>query len=154
MLRFTVPEVTIVFNYYYDWATNGASPIYFPVGTDGLSMANRLKLRKDELYRFYVTANAAHMAKLLMANNQILTYKLQRLDTSGWVNVGSVQEFGWEYVNDDTGSLKLKLPATPGIYRFDLAWNQAKFEQKWTPCLTYADETTGKGIFYFEVVSN
>lgn len=154
MLRFTVPAVTIVFNYYYDWAKNGANPIYFPVGTDGWSEADRMKIKKDELNRFYVTATAAHMAKLLMANNEILTYKLQRKDTTGWVNVDRAQEFGWEYVNDDTGSMKLKLPATPGIYRFELSWNQTKFEQKWTPCLPYVDETTGKGIFYFEVVNN
>lgn len=152
MFRFTVPDVVISFNYYYDWSKNGNNPITFPAGTYGWDINEKLQLRKDELYRFNVSASAAHIAKLLM-NNSILTYKLQRLDNAGWVNVDRAQEFGWEYESNDVGSIKLKLPAQAGIYRFELAWNQTEFVKKWTPCPTYADETTGKGIFYFEVTN-
>ncbi len=158
MFRFTVPAATVVFNSYsygysyfdpdkgWQWTEK---TVTLPVGTDGIDDSNRLKLKKDNMYYFQVTAVASHIAKFLVEGNN-MDYKLERKEGGGWVKTNT--EWGLMYQDNDHAQMKLKTPGTKGIYRLELVWKESWFTQKWGTYIPYADATTGKGYIYFEVV--
>lgn len=141
MFRFTVPAATVVFNGYYD---NNWNYVTLPVGTDGIDYNNRLMFKKDSMHQFNVTGVAGHVAKFFDSH---MTYKLERQEGSGWVNANT--EWGFMYPDQ----MKLKAPGMKGVYRLELVWKDSNwFTSRWGTCIPYADDTTGKGYIYFEVV--
>jgi hypothetical protein len=137
--EFGIPAVTLVFDYYEE---NGQK-VPLGGGITGLDYDNRLKLTKN-YRRFHVTTSAGHMSKCI---NNNMSVKVQKKNGSDWVDTSGV-EWGFEYESSNTGYMKFStqnnVPA--GSYRAILTWRSSANASQ-----AYADEETGKGIFYFDV---
>ncbi len=150
LFEFTIPEVRLEFLQYYD---HNGQLVMFPVGTFGIPQNEALQFKRDNLYVIDVEATAGHLDKLFVQNSH-MKYELQRYDTSGttpqWVDVST--EWGLGYTGNKTdGWMKVKAPGTEGMYKLTLKWDETWMSNTYSDTSTFADETTGNGIIYFNV---
>ncbi len=148
---FTVPAATITFT-----SVNvDGSNVNFPVGTVGIPQSQNLTLKRETLYWFNVTAVAGHISKYFNSGNAMIP-KLQVYDGSKYVDT-NMTEWGWNGGDTGSGQMKLKTPSVPDNstvkYRLILDWNESWYTENYGKFEHYYNETTGKGIIYFEVKS-
>lgn len=150
VFEFTIPAVMIQLNDYTNYSGN---VVVFPVGTYGVAQSEALEFRRDNLHTINFSVAAGHVDKLLVAGNH-MKYKLEYYDTSTgkWVEK-NLQEWGIGFSAPTEGWMKIKPPATIGMYRFTLKWDETWLLNNYGDAsVNLADETTGVGIIYFKVL--